>query len=239
MPPSETENLAPASPNSAPKMEERPLYPYSVIPGGVRSPQELKAAVLRDAVVAAHYADFDVTHSRVIRLDMDRAMYVSYRLGDHVYWTMKMLRIPKGETIITDGVHVARTRCGNRLSETPVQPVSPLQPPERVMSLPEAPILVAVNQPPVEFPVGGLVPPVTSGITPPGGGTTPPGGGIIPPIYYPPITGGPPKKNKGTKPPPPPPILMPEPGTIILLAIGLGGLLAIGRVSWIRNKRKS
>ena len=72
-------------------------------------------------------------------------MYVSYRLGDRVFWTAKTLKLAKGEAVITDGVNEARARCGNRLSPTPVEPVSPEQPPPQVFEAPEAPILVAVN----------------------------------------------------------------------------------------------
>ena len=44
--------------SSSLKLVRRPVYPYSVIPGGVESAQELKNAVLRDSVVAGHYAGF-------------------------------------------------------------------------------------------------------------------------------------------------------------------------------------
>jgi hypothetical protein len=110
------------------KIIERHLFPYSIIPGGVQSPQELKNAILRDPVVSAHYADFDTEKAHVTFLDRDRAVYVSYRMGGEVFWTSRPLRLHAGETVITDGTHVARTRCGNRISETPQSPISGQQP---------------------------------------------------------------------------------------------------------------
>jgi hypothetical protein len=93
------------------------LYPYSVIPGGAEDVAELRSAVARDPVVAEHYAGFDLGHARLVRLDDDRQAYVSYRLGDHVFWTSRKLTLHKGETVFTDGNHTARTRCGNLVAE--------------------------------------------------------------------------------------------------------------------------
>jgi PEP-CTERM motif len=117
-----------ASANYGSAVSGRQLYPYSVVPGGVATPDELKSAVLRDPVVAAHYADFDVAKARLIRLQEDHAFYVSYRLGNHIYWTKNKLTLFKGEALLTDGKHEARTRCANRLSDTLVSPMSAKQP---------------------------------------------------------------------------------------------------------------
>jgi hypothetical protein len=97
----------------------RPIYPYSVIPGGVFSQGELKARLQADSVARQHYAEFDVEHARLVSLTQDRFQYVSYRVHDKVFWTRKQLRIPRGEILLTDGKKFARTRCGNLLSETP------------------------------------------------------------------------------------------------------------------------
>jgi len=119
-------SLAIAAPDSLP--DARPLYPYSVIAGGVRSAGELGSAVRNDAVVARHYADFDVAKAHVISLDRDRLAYVSYRMGEQVFWTSHALLLHKGETLITDGTHEARTRCGNRIADTAQAPLSAQQP---------------------------------------------------------------------------------------------------------------
>jgi hypothetical protein len=89
------------------------VYPYSVIPGGVRNVAELRDAIAHDPVVAAHYGDFRLSNSHVIQLDRARLLHVSYRIGGHIYWTKRRMNLAKGETIITDGVRMARTRCGN------------------------------------------------------------------------------------------------------------------------------
>jgi hypothetical protein len=212
-------------------LQGRPLYPYSVIPGGAANPQELKTAVLHDAVVAAHYADFDLENAHVVRQDADRPMYVSYRLGDRVFWTSKALVIHKGEKLISDGAHEARTRCGNRLSATPVAPVSPEQPPADVLAAPEAPILFAGNYPPSQgFP---LIPPMGGAPGTPSSTGSPPGGGIIPPPVYPIVGGGP------TSHPSTPPVAVPEPGSGVLLAAGLLFLVAVFAVASVRRMRKA
>jgi hypothetical protein len=262
----------------------RILYPYSVVPGGVATPEELKSAVLRDPIVAAHYADFDVSKAHLIRLQEDHAFYVSYRLGNHIYWTKNKLTLFKGEMLLTDGQHQARTRCANRLSETLVSPMSAKQPKLEAMeaapnmdlvprplsvegipsSSPEAlsPLLAPggasatagglpgfISLPP-EFPIvgGGSSSPHRStgggGGTPgggtPGGGTpgggTPgggtPGGGT--PGGGTPGGGTPGGGTPGGGTPGggTPPTAVPEPGTLLLLGVGLGA-------TWLRKKRKS
>jgi hypothetical protein len=248
------------------RLDGRPLYPYSVIPGGVANARELKEAVQRDPVVAAHYADFNIAQAHVVRLTADRAMYVSYRLGDRVFWSNKTLLLRKGEALISDGTHEARTRCGNRLSETPALPVSPEQPPANVLAAPVAPVLFTGNFPP--SPGLPLIPPAGGAPAAPGG---PPTGGIIPPPILPIVGGGgPPPSHSKTPPPPPPPpgsppppggstppggtpppggtippggstppVSVPEPSSIELLVTGLLALLAAGVLRWGQKRRKA
>jgi PEP-CTERM motif len=99
--------------------EDRPVFPYSIIPGGARSKEALKRSIETDPVVRAHYANFDVASTRVVRLTQPRLAYVSYRMGSAVYWTRRPLVLHAGETILTDGRHFARTRCGNQLAAAP------------------------------------------------------------------------------------------------------------------------
>jgi hypothetical protein len=108
---------------------DRPVYPYSVVPGGVQDAKELKWVAEHDPVVAAHYAGFDYDHARVVRLTLARTVYLSYRIGNRVYWTSHRVTLHKGEKIITDGRIAARTRCANRVEEVPQQAASPGEPP--------------------------------------------------------------------------------------------------------------
>ena len=101
-----------------PERALRPNYPYSVIPGGAYNRDELRNSIEKDKVVQVHYADFDLSSTTAVTLAEDRFQYVSYRIKNRVYWTHKKIRIPKGEVLLTDGKHFARTRCGNRLCAT-------------------------------------------------------------------------------------------------------------------------
>jgi hypothetical protein len=114
----------------------RPNYPYSVIAGGVYSPAELRFVKERDALVRDHYSDFDANSARLVQLTADRYQYASFRLNNHIFWTRHRLLIPKGEVLLTDGQNYARTRCGNRLSNTAKPDITPLQPPDALLSLP-------------------------------------------------------------------------------------------------------
>lgn len=145
-------------------MESRPVYPYSVVRGGIRNAEELKQAAERDPVVAAHYAGFDYDHARMVRLVLARTAYVSYRIGNRVYWTRHRVTLKKGETLITDGNITARTRCANRVEEMPQQATSESEPPVAKFDEPMQPALgPALKSPPVPFessllrsPVAGL-----------------------------------------------------------------------------------
>jgi hypothetical protein len=79
--------------------------------------------IAADTVVAAHYADLDPARFTVRTVDKPRAVYVSYRKGDKVYWTAKKLQLVKGETLLSDGTNEIRTRCGNRISDVPMLPI--------------------------------------------------------------------------------------------------------------------
>ena len=154
---------------------ERPIYPYSVIPGGAAEVEELKQAIARDPVVAAHYAEFAIDNARVERLTRPRLAYVSYRIGNSVFWTRNRIALKSGETILTDGVRGARTRCGNQIADEP-GPVSPLEPPETVLDSPVQPPLSASAEPLTLPPsaAGGLIAPSTTQPLSPGNELTPP-----------------------------------------------------------------
>lgn len=233
---------------------DRPVFPYSVIPGGVRNKQELLAAAQQDPLVAQHYSDFRTHSAHVIRLAANRRVFVSYRLGDRIYWTRNKVTLHAGETLLTDGNHLARTRCGNRISETPVGPRSPAEPPVEVFNRPVGPRSpqfspVALPSPPL-FPEAH--PDVLLALNSPASGTDW-GVPIIPFFPFPIVPGGPssskptppplpqpgplPSPSPGPTPlpqpfPAPPPVATPEPRTLVLLIVGLAGLISV----WVFRK---
>jgi hypothetical protein len=127
-------------PESSEKFElatyERAIYPYSVIPGGVRSREELATRMSEDRVIANHFADFKVSRARIVKAEETQFVHVSYRMQDQVFWTAKKVKIPEGETLITDGEEVARTRCGNKVSAVPMEPVSDEEPMVETLDIP-------------------------------------------------------------------------------------------------------
>jgi hypothetical protein len=78
--------------------------------------------------VDAHYAVFDAVRLRMTAAPAPRPVYVSYRIGSGVYWTRHRVPLAAGEALITDGVHQARARCGNRIADTPQLPVAAPEP---------------------------------------------------------------------------------------------------------------
>jgi hypothetical protein len=223
-----------SGPSLGAQLRPRRLYPYSVIPGGVESAQELRNAVIHDPVVARHYADFDVSRARIIRLKQAREVYVSYRMGDHIFWTKKRLRLRKGETVITDGEHEARTRCGNRLSESPSEPVSSKEPSTKAMeAVPASEPLADVGPLPI-FPFS-----ISLTLTPPmsASPTNPTGGEIDDPPVYPIVGGGP--RSDPPLPLPTSPVATPEPGTLLLLAEGLAAVSAASGLARSGKRRKT
>lgn len=111
------------APVSAPATMARHVYPYSIIPGGVSGREELASVIKTDKVVAAHYASFDVDKAIKLTVGKPRAVHVSYRKGDKVYWTAKKLMLVEGETLLSDGRSEMRARCANRISDVPQFPV--------------------------------------------------------------------------------------------------------------------
>ena len=240
-----------------PTGHSRTVYPYSVIAGGAQSPQELREAVAVDPVVAQHYADFDITNARRVTLDAPKLVYVSYRIGNKVFWTKHKLALRKGEAMLSDGHNMTRTRCGNRISVLPVRPNAPAEPTSSELDGPEfpaiasSPYLAAYSAPapelfpgPIQSPggPGAAFVPVAPFFPLPGGGgiignrsTPPPGGGSGGGGNTPPPGGGTPGSGGGggTTPPgggtpggggggTPPPVGVPEPGTAVLVLVGLG-----------------
>jgi hypothetical protein len=121
---------APAEPTPvAALVPTRPVYRHSIVPGGAYSRAEVAGAMRKDAVVAAHYQDVDVEKVHAKKVDAARAVYVSYRVGQQVYWTKNRVQLSPGETVLTDGETEIRARCGNLVSDHAQQPVAAEEPP--------------------------------------------------------------------------------------------------------------
>lgn len=234
----------------------RNFYPYSVIPGGADSTSELRSAIANDSTVRAHYADFVVASTHVERLKASQAFYVSYRVGNNIFWTKNALTIPAGETILSDGNHLARTRCGNRLSAVPAAPVAALEIAPAAMEAPAGEPLVAAVGPiaaPAELPVTSVpltelaaAPPSQTVPTSPSGGIflpLPPylpvglGGGSTPGTPGSPGSSSPPAGPPSTPPTPPPgtppatpPVQAPEPSALLMLGAGFAAILLLIRL---------
>jgi hypothetical protein len=205
--------------------KERVVFPYSIIPGGAESLQELRQAVTMDPVVARHYSDFDLAEVRRITLSSPQSMYVSYRIGNDVFWTKYKVTLPKGETILTDGRVMARTRCGNRISALPRKPNALVEPTAEELNDPifgpsvSTPYLVAYSAPLGPFPSGSEIQPA--------GSSTP---SSIPTavVSFFPLPGGGGGSGSSLTTPPPivtnpgAPVGVPEPGTAGLVLVGLG-----------------
>lgn len=218
----------------------RVVYPYSLIPGGVHGPEELRLVSARDPLVATHFAGFAYERATVVRLQEPKLVYLAYRFKDRVYWTKKKVRLVAGETLITDGKITARTRCANPISESAQTPHSPDEPAAEKFEKPiggddgtaariaypsrdeaallSRPLLAGlvpadplVVAPPV--PVAPVVPAAK--------------GWFIPPLI-PPILGG----SSSSSTPALPPGVTPEPSTILLISTGLAGI-------YVRYKKNS
>jgi len=204
----------------------RLVYPYSVIPGGVRSGNELKQIAQQDPVVAAHYSGFNYDRAHLIQVNHPSLVYLSYRKGGKIHWTSKQATLHPGEMLLTDGKITARTRCGNQVSVLPQANTLREEPVMAEMERPDAfasgserlfpessaflhlDPLLPIGPPYAGFPQPGVFLPLPFG----GGGerNTKSGGGTTPPPL----------------PPPPPPSTVPEPGTVVLMLSGAAAVYA-------------
>jgi hypothetical protein len=222
---------------------KRKVYPYSIVPGGAEDVREAREAMTAPDV-KANYAGVDLAQLKQVKLTTNLTGYVSYRWGDHIFWTRKALTLRAGETIFTDGTHIVRGRCLNCYSAHPMLPVRPTEPTEKAFDLPvEMPLTVysfpklPVLAPELPMPPGELtpiVPPIVPALASAVGKT----GGfwfplipIIPPIHHhpssppsSPTTPGGPGAPPGS-PPTPPVTIVPEPRYVGLLLAGFFGIL--------------
>jgi hypothetical protein len=210
------------------------VFAYSVVPGGVRDASELRAIAARDYVVRRHYAQFNFQEARLVRAEEARAVYLSYRVRDAIYWTRRRVRLHRGELLLTDGKITARARCGNQISDTAKPEVSEEEPDEDVLDRP-----VAELEPGPAIPVRPVLEPPDLPVGQPVGPTLFAGG-----FYFPYVPVGVPIparicpadeilvdghcKKQRHKPP-----AVPEPSTMLLVGSGLSMVL------WQYRKQRS
>jgi hypothetical protein len=232
-------------------LPRRVVYPYSVIPGGIQTPEDLRQVSEHDRLVGGHYAEFDFRKARIVELDQPKLVYLSYRMGDRIFWTKKQVSLRRGERLITDGRITARTRCANQVSEKAQPAVSAAEPPASAFEMPfdgtaaQIPFpgdLNALLAAPGGSGMGPAPPTVQSA------SNAPFPGGIVPAIYAPPTPsqGCPPGEVNGAgkaarkpchhKPPPP---AVPEPATLVLVSSGLAGIYWRHRKSAAKRSRVS
>jgi hypothetical protein len=219
------------------QIESRPVYRHSVIPGGVYSAIDVARAVERDPVVAAHYASIDVARLRRARVPRSRRVYVSYRKDDKIYWTKRPVLLAQDEVILTDGHAIVRARCGNCISDEPMEPTAADEPaaneldtveivpatpgPGPQTSAPSSlpswyPIFVAA---PVSARVASTTPLITQ---------VPSNPQVFPVVFVPPPGGKRDTRHKVQQ--------IPEPGLLLLLGGGTASLL-LRRCMWRRGRR--
>ena len=167
----------------------------------------------------------------MVRLESEKFVHVSYRVGGSLYWTKNRVRIPKGETLITDGRHFARARCGNRVSvlaEAPTLPDEPL--PEEL----ESPVPLEIGErPELGSPIPGEFPvPTFLTVLPPMAPQDAPSTPKVPflPLVLPTLPPTSPfavtveERSEEQEDETP---QVPEPATILLVGTGLGAALLV------------
>jgi len=191
-------SLDAAVPDDERRHPAREVYPFSVVPGGVYTTEELAEAVADDPAVAEHYSDVAPAAMRVEVVGAVREAYMSYRIGDRIFWTKRKLALREGERILTDDDVSIRARCGNRLSDVAMTPTSDVEPAADEFERDAAPFspvgpgpdsLIASAPPRGIWPRGSVPPGMAS--TSDGGspGAFFDGGGFYGDVAFPPIAG--------------------------------------------------
>lgn len=215
----------------------RAVYPLSLVPGGIRSDDDLENARASDPLLAAHYVD--VGFLRPAFLTRDTLLYASFRQGSAIVWTNSRILIHAGEAVLSDrSGNLIRGRCGNRLSQPPRQPVAFADPAQSVFDAPEIsfpaePLLPIVSADHLAMVLLPAFPPIeeprTAAVIPPPPASALPGIPTMSPNprerYAETLTG--PELTSIPGPGPPPArVTAPEPGTGIMLWVGGAVLIA-------------
>ncbi len=219
-----------------------PVNPYAVVRGGIcvpsNAPDEESAsrkkweALLRDSFWGSIFLGVNPEEFSLVKTSLPLHRYVAYwkmEKGQLIHWTGKKILIPAGTRVFADGrSHMYLCACGNQVAAVvpPTMPATVLPPdqePPVAYLVPSEPELFSVisRELPGETPVvqsPKLAPPTYDGPEPIFS---------IPPIFVP--LGGEPGPPPGPPPEPPQPPVIPEPGTLSLILIGLGASILARR----------
>lgn len=166
----------------------------------IHSLEDFRASVENDPVLSQYYAGFNWEEAKMGNLKEDVMAYVAHRKGEVIKKTARPIKLPKGDGYVTDGKRTARTYCCNDIDMTP----------SAGNSTPDLPVTPAAG---------------SSDIFPP----------AAPPLFSLPISDFPIShdSNPGSGPPDDstddPSTPVPEPGTLLLMSLGLLSLAAIRR----------
>src|SRR5271169_2200681 len=97
-----------------PARAQRKVYPYSIVPGGVASDGDVRHAEEGNPLVARHYSNLGTMESTAVAFPTHA--YVSFLKDGRIKWVA--VTLSAGEGLLTDGKHLVRARCGNRVAFT-------------------------------------------------------------------------------------------------------------------------
>ena len=113
----------------------RKVYPYSIVPGGAETLDEARRAFAEPRFQSL-CSEVDLAKLRLVKLRKNLVGYISYRVGDQIYWTSHVVTLHAGETAFTDGVYLMRGRGLNCYSPLPMLPTRTDEPAEQVLDTP-------------------------------------------------------------------------------------------------------
>lgn len=79
----------------------------------IHSIQEFHTVVMSDPVLASYYLNFDWNNAQIGSLKQDVWVHVSHRKDNNITVSKKLIRLPKGDLYISDGITNVRMYCCN------------------------------------------------------------------------------------------------------------------------------
>lgn len=106
----------------------RPVYEYSLINGGFSTISELQRIVAQDPLLVGAFAGFQWNRATCSQTTERMEVFVAGRADGKIFWSKRLVVIPKGTGVCSDGVLTALMRCGNLISATPKYPYIDIPP---------------------------------------------------------------------------------------------------------------